>query len=139
MKRQELFGRAMAVLKGLNLAVDWELAPSIKKEIADICAEFEADAEPTKPTHFITGMSVAKMTRKKASAQGDPYLAKFVDLQAQAELTTMAQSFLDRNSLPPKSKLGKVLTILIERIHYGAGFKPSAIPGTASQQPLKKR
>lgn len=42
---EELFGRAMIVLKGLNLSVEWELAPEIKKEIADICAEFErADA-----------------------------------------------------------------------------------------------
>ena len=39
--RLQLFGRAMIVLKGLNLAVDWELAPAIKKEIAEICKEFE--------------------------------------------------------------------------------------------------
>jgi hypothetical protein len=38
---EALFGRAMIILKALKLAVDWELAPVIKREIAAICTEFE--------------------------------------------------------------------------------------------------
>lgn len=45
-ERDKLFGRAMTVLKGLSMAVEWELAPAIMKEIDAICAEFEADANP---------------------------------------------------------------------------------------------
>jgi hypothetical protein len=36
-----LLAKAMIVLKGLDLAVDWELAPSIKREIHSLCEEYE--------------------------------------------------------------------------------------------------
>ena len=44
-----LFGRAMVVLKALQLSVKWELAPEIKGEIWAICEEFEARRPAPQP------------------------------------------------------------------------------------------
>lgn len=43
-----LLNRAMVILKTLDISVKWELAPSIKQAIHELCAEFEATL-PTLP------------------------------------------------------------------------------------------
>ena len=83
--QSELFGRAMVVLKGLSLAVEWELHPSIKKEIDAICAEFESAPAPGGAQGG--GMTIAAIVlwmamQGQAGCQGEcdkPYSVQLLD------------------------------------------------------------
>ena len=46
---ETLLGEAMLILKGLDLSVEWELAPEIKNAIHDVCVKYEGHSPAPAP------------------------------------------------------------------------------------------
>jgi hypothetical protein len=105
----DLFGRAMVILKGLSLSVEWELAPSIKKEIDAICKEFEAGrasvVQPSVPASE-TGWLIEKgqlclgswSSKPAWVAFTDPSVIRFARRQDAENMLSSLRTMSDKNA-----------------------------------------